>query len=267
MQGGLRGCTLSCLCVIGLVIGACGPERAGEPIAENKFPLSYAASICDEIAECGCSSEAWSDSAGCSQFFERLLSAQQEAAILLGLKYDGECTRDLIAAAATSPCNAAASPNCQIYSGTTEKGSSCEPLGYSHRMGTCSPSAVCSVGFGICVDLELTPPSRPLAAGEQCLDERNDLVGYCTPVEAWYCSLDESVPSCAPKALLGSDCSSLPSGPGLCELGAYCGDTSICLAQREEGEGCSEHAECMSRLCVDNLCRTAFTKQCALASF
>lgn len=267
MQGWLQEFALSSLCVIGLVIGACGPERAGEPIAESNFPRLYAASICDEIVECGCSSKAWTDVAGCSQFFESILSAQQEAAIALDLQYDGDCARALIAAAKTSPCDAVASPACQIYFGAMERGSSCEPIGYSSRMGTCSPSALCSVGFGMCVDSELTPPARPLAGGEQCLDEQNEIVGYCAPIEAWYCALDESVPSCAPKALLGSDCSPLPSGPGLCELGAYCGDGNICLTRQEEGQTCTEHAQCQSQLCVQNRCRIAFNSQCALASF
>lgn len=249
-----------------LMLGACGPQGGIEPVVESKLAARYAAAICEEIEECGCTSNTWGDLTECSRFFEKILSEQQDIARSLGLQYDGDCAQGILVAAAKTPCNEAEAPTCQIYAGNGPQGSECSPIGYSSRIGPCSPLTVCSAGLGLCLDPGTTPPTRLLGGGDQCLDEDNQLVGYCNPVESSYCSLDMAPPVCSPRALVGEECSPLPRGGRLCEFGAYCRGDGICVAQRADGEECAGYSECRSTICVDAKCQQAFTSQCPLTT-
>jgi hypothetical protein len=176
----------------------------------------------------------------------------------VGLTYDGECAAavlernsdyvdsEQLSCSIDPPSEplVACEDECQIYFGDAALGDACTRFG--PRMSTCEADLVCGVD-GTCH----APCERPLEIpkGGRCSQFLGALVDEAC-IEGTVCSPETS--TCEVPLALGETCdhSTAP-----CPKDHYCGGPEyVCRPRGALGEPCDRHFDCLSYVCIDDVC-------------
>lgn len=233
-------------------LSACHEDGGISDIPLDRALAEFERAYCQRMAECPCEfGRYFSDRASCEEYMGNRLASPQAAATELGLRYDGRCYAELVAALddlgcdrtrPEDPTDGCVAP-CKPFVGDRGLGDSCRVSENDYTTDDCAAGLRCDRlcnEAGTCLDVCV----------EHCANTDSACARPCGEDE--FCNYDTRACEALPRE--GQRCPQ-----GVCGRDLFCvapDPTSdrVCTAPGAEGEPCRGHAFCESGYCPAGRC-------------